>query len=875
MKCIKIIFGIIIASFLTACSNQKDSFVSRRYHNLAAHYNGYFNAKLKVAEGVAKLAEQHEDKYDRILKIFPYSTATKAKSVGPMMDEAIKKTSTVISRHTIIDKSGNEKPESEKWIDDNWLVYGQAQFFKHEYFAAIEAFEYIERAYKKEDTRFAASLWLAKCYIELTQYSEAEVKLDYLRNQRDLPKNLKPELAAVLADYHLQLRNYDATMPELEKAAKLATDRNTEIRYYFILAQLYQKKGVNHKAFEAYSKVIKMNPKYEMAFNAKINRARCFNVEGKNGEEIRQALLKMEKDPKNKDYLDQIYFALADLSLKEQKEEEGITWLQQSVSASMGNNNQKALSYLELGKIYYKQPNYKFAQAYYDSTMGVLADDHPDYSDILNRRNSLTKLIKNLNTITKEDSLQRLSAMSAGDQLITIDRIIADEMKQRAEKKKKEEQQQVNQIFNENPRPGLMPGNNPMMNMPGGNGFYFYNPSAVSLGANDFLRRWGNRKLEDNWRRSNKEITMTNPGEGDTEAKTEKPGEEDNDSLLIASRRKELIEAIPTGDEALKKSTNKMVEAYYNASMIYREQLDNLTASIALFEEMLRRYPDNKYKLPVYYHLYKSHGLQQNIIRSDYYKNILLTQYPESEYAMIIKNPNYGLEKLNQKSQLELFYEETYLRFLNGDYSAVIERRNQAINQFPQNVYMPKFDYLKALSIGRLQGKNNFIASLNDVIRSYPDDSIVYDAQEILDLLNDNATLTMATVTTDTTQKLFKYNSDEVHYNMVIIKNNTGLDPEVYKLRFSNYNLTQHQLDNLVASILPIDHLTKAILIKSFENKNKAMAYYQATYNSDVVYGNTNPNLYEQVVISATNYAALLRSKELNKYLDFYLSFYK
>ncbi|MBK6839599.1 MAG: tetratricopeptide repeat protein [Bacteroidetes bacterium] len=348
-----------VSIFGLSCSNTKDSLWTRTFHNLSAHYNGYYNAGLKLEEGTDKLAISHEDKYDRILKVFQYANAEKSKAIYPLMDDAMKRTSNVIARHTIIDKNGNEKPNSEKWIDENWLLYGKGLFFKHDYFEAMEAFKYVEVTYKKETTRHLGSLWIAKTYLELTQLKEAEDKLDYLRNQGDFPKKNKWELAAVNADFYLQTKNYPKAIESLTKASILAPKREDRIRFMFILAQLHQQQEEYQKAFQLYTKVIKMNPKYEMAFNARINRARCFDANSKNGDEVKKELAKLQKDPKNKDFLDQIYYALAGLAKKEGKPDEEFENLNKSVRASTTNQNQKALSYLELAKIYFTKPDYK------------------------------------------------------------------------------------------------------------------------------------------------------------------------------------------------------------------------------------------------------------------------------------------------------------------------------------------------------------------------------------------------------------------------------------------------------------------------------------------------------------------------------------
>ena len=859
-----------VSIFGLSCSNTKDSLWTRTFHNLSAHYNGYYNAGLKLEEGTDKLAISHEDKYDRILKVFQYANAEKSKAIYPLMDDAMKRTSNVIARHTIIDKNGNEKPNSEKWIDENWLLYGKGLFFKHDYFEAMEAFKYVEVTYKKETTRHLGSLWIAKTYLELTQLKEAEDKLDYLRNQGDFPKKNKWELAAVNADFYLQTKNYPKAIESLTKASILAPKREDRIRFMFILAQLHQQQEEYQKAFQLYTKVIKMNPKYEMAFNARINRARCFDANSKNGDEVKKELAKLQKDPKNKDFLDQIYYALAGLAKKEGKPDEEFENLNKSVRASTTNQNQKALSYLELAKIYFTKPDYKNAQAYYDSTVTNLSNDHPDYNDVLTRRNSLTKLIRNLNIIATEDSLQGLAKLTPEARQQMVDaKLLAEE----EAKRKLQEEEQVNQIFDQ-----ARPDQVNQMNKGSGSNWYFYNTQAISFGFNEFTKKWGNRKLEDNWRRSNKEsVANVLEQEGSDSLVTEE--KEIKDPKLAAEKKKQdMLATIPSTPEAMEKSTRKVIDAYYNAAMIYREQLNDLPASVAMFEELLQKYPDNKYMLQSYYQLYRIYAQIGNAQKSEYYKNIILTKHGDTEYAEIIRNPNYAAERASKKSNLEIFYEDTYRKYLNGEYSDVIKRKGEADVQFPQSILAPQFDFLKTLSIGKTQALPVFEASLNDIVRTYGSDPVKDEAQNILDYIHNTGGKMSEAPPVDTTStvKLFVYNPDTVHYVVIIFQAIGGpVDGNKLKNKIADFNGVNYGLKGLTMMDMMMDHRNKIMIIKSFPNKTEALSYNSHIYDNDDVYGNTNPESYQQYVISVNNLAALMREKKTDQYEDFYRMFYR
>ncbi len=859
-----------------SCSNTKDTFLNRTGHNLSAHYNAYYNAGLKMEEALDKLALAHEDHYDRILSVFQYADAAKAKSVYPQLEDVMKRTSTVIARHTMFDKRGLEKPESEKWIDDNWVLYGKAQFFKHDYFEAIETFNYVESTYKKEPGRHVASMWLAKTYLELTELREAESKLDYLRNQSDFPKKSMWELQAVNADFYLQTKNYDKAIQYLTRAASLVKDREKKIRYNYILAQLHQQKKEYKQAFDLYTKVIKMNPKYEMAFNAKLSRARCYDVSLGSSESVYKELLKMERDPKNKEFLDQIYYALAGLAKNEGKDEEEIELLNRSIRSSTNNVNQKALSYLELAKINYSKPDYKTAQAYYDSTITNLGKDYPDYQEILSKRNSLTKLVKYMKTIETEDSLQLLSKLSPQEQKAAVDSYLQKEAQQKMEAQAAE---QKKQIFNPSDTKRVNE-----LNTATGSNWYFYNQQAISFGLTEFSKKFGTRKLEDNWRRSKKQDEF--PGAEDVQFRdtTINVGRDTAGFSDANKRREMMINSIPISDEATEKSNAKIIEAYYNIGMIYREQLNDLKASAATFEELLRRFPTCKYQLQCYYQLYRTYASLGNIPKSEYYKNIILNEHGDTEYAEIIRNPNYASENAKKKSDLEIFYEETYRKYLNGEYATVIRRKSESDVQFPQNILVPKFDMLKTLSIGRTQPLPVFEASLKDIIRNYQNDSVRDVAQDILDYIHNKKDAeevvefvpVQENDTTAANRKIYTYLPDTLHDVILIFQNIGGpLSPDKLKNKISDFNSNNFASKNITMQDLLFDHRDKIFILKTFNNKQDALSYYSLLYDHDDVFGNVSPDAYKLYVISVNNLSTLLSEKKTQDYEDFYRNFYR
>jgi len=342
------------------------------------------------------------------------------------------------------------------------------------------------------------------------------------------------------------------------------------------------------------------------------------------------------------------------------------------------------------------------------------------------------------------------------------------------------------------------------------------------------------------------------------------------------AHRKELLDRIPSDQGEIDKSTARVIDAYYNAAMIYNEQLGDKPASAKMFEDLLAKYPDNKYKLPAYYQLYRLYLALKDPQKSDYYKNMLLDKYPDSDYAMIIKNPNFMAEKAAKKSDLELFYEDTYRKYLNGEYASVITRKAQADQMFPGNAYIPKFDMLKTLAIGRTQPIGSFTASLQDIIRNYSEDPVREQAQDILDYINGMGAVNENKLPEkDTVERMYNYSEDTTHLLVLAFRNEGPINSEQLKIKLSNYNTKYYGTKNYLITSQLLDHITQIIIIREFANKNEAMLYLNGARDNDEIFGNTNPDLYNMFVMSTNNFPSFVKDKKVESYMDFFRKFYQ
>ena len=872
---------------LTGCKTNKNTFIHRGYHNLTARFNGYYYATESIKEGEEKIRTNYKYDYDRLLPVYLVPNNETTKATFPEFDKAIKKSSNCIQRHTIKDKKkGFEITTAGRWIDNNWNVIGISHFYKREFFSGIEAFEYVIRSYKSKD-KYKAMIWLAKSYNEIGAPSQAEPIISMLKEDKKISKYATKELPAVQADYYIKRGMYKeaeaallvalkggepnkkTAFANLLSVIKTRPSKKTRARYSFILAQLFEEKKENRKAIQYYQKVISLKPDYELIFQAKIKQARLFDVKSGNIEKLKRELMKMTRDVKNTEYLDIIYYTLGEIFEKEKNEEIAIANYKLSVKNSTQNPKQKALSYLKLGEINFEQANYTAAGGYYDSTMITLPKEYKDYAIISKRKETLETLIGYIKTIQREDSLQRIAKMSESDRTLFIEKMIK---KIEEDEERKKEEAEALKAQNTNP-------NNNSSNIPSIGGasvkgdWYFYNQTTLSFGVNDFVKKWGNRKLEDNWRRSQKALSFDNqPTQSDSAVSvnpTGKPKTNSNKKTVDY-----YLADLPLSDSLMQKSDKLIIDAFYNLGSTYKEDLNNNKKAIAAFEELNNRYTDHKYKVSTYFQLYRIFESMKNKSQADYYKNKLLTEYPNSEYAQIIKNPKYISEKNAQKGEVELFYTDTYNEYSLSSYTSAFNKCNEAETRFGKNDFSPKFAFIKAMCIGKLKGADSLESALKQIQVYYAKDDVAKQAQDILEALYNLKHPKESTGTVNKTDT-FSLDLSSPHLVVAICADDAAI-ANGFKTALADFNNTYYSNANLSISSSLFGSSDQITNIKTFKNAKDALDYIDNLNKDKTVFlGKIKPELFTLMAISEDNLPRLYRKKQANYYKPFYDDHYK
>lgn len=866
------LFAVGTTFWISSCSTEKTGWAHRTYHNTTSRYNGYFNAKELVRLKVKELDNEPED-FSKMLPIFKYPTEDNLQNVIGDMDKAIEKCKRVISKHSI-EKRGEQYV---KWIDDTYLLMGKAHFYKQEFPKSKEMFNYVSKKFKQEEIRFDALLWLSKTYVEDKNYRKAERILRLAEGEAQFPERLKREMHLSYADMFLKQGNYELAIADMQRAIDLTKKRKEKARLYFILAQMYQKMGQKGEASLTFAKVVALKPDYDMIFYARIQRALSFSQDYGGKAEIRAELLKMLKDDKNVEFRDQIYYALAELEMADENQDLAIDYYKESTITSVSNDPQKGLSFLKLGDIYFEKPEYVFAQMYYDSAVTFMDTEHERYDELLKLSQNLNDLIAQLQTIEKQDSLQKVAKLPEAERLALIDDLI---YQRRIEEEEKREQFENQTAFNNQNNTGGQPG------LPGsGNGagdWYFYNPTAKGFGASEFKKIWGSRKNEDDWRRSNKSqvvpvATNNQDGEGEdffvnAEGDTVKVTNDWQDPNYY-------LKDLPLTEEALAQSDSLIVKAYYNLGLIYKEKLQDDPRAIEAFETLNKRFSDHDYLLTTYYRLYRMHDDLRQYSEADYYKNKILNEYSDSDYAKIIRDP----ESLKNENELEIkakaFYTRVYQNYYRrGYYSQTIKSAEEGIQLYASTSVEPKLRFIRAMSIGQEKGEQGMRDELKALAFKYKEDPIGKKAEEMLSALDDMKDLEAKRkkdaqeeqeVEAEKESSPYTYEPAGSH-NFVVLVPIEKLSSNNAQIALSNFNRSNFRTLDLNISTVLLGSDTAMITVKSFKSAAEIKSYARAFKADKIKLAQIHAANAPGFPISFNNYAVFYQRKNLSEYLKFY-----
>ncbi|MEM0938537.1 MAG: methyltransferase [Bacteroidota bacterium] len=835
---------------LFGCSPYKNNPLSGSFHDLTAHYNAYFIANERIKEIENSIRESQDWNYNKILPIFPQFDSTKSASLKTEIEDCIQKASISIQRHP-----------GSKWEDDSYILVGKARHYAGEFTDAIETFKYVNTHSKNDNSRHYALTELILSFTEFEEYYNAIAVTDHLAREK-LNKNNQRRFYLNSAYLYQKKKDQDKMVSNLVKAEELYNSSD-KARINFIIGQLYHELDFESEAFRYYRRVLKNNPTYELEFYAKLYMAQVTELAETNDlKKIRKYFRSLLKDPKNKEYQDKIYYELAGFELKNGNLEKAIENYKLSVRTSTNNNRQKGYSYLSLGKIYYDTiNNFVLAKSYYDSTVNTLPKDEDNYEKIENRREILVDFVKQVVTIHHNDSLLNLAKLPE-DSLLSMASSVIEKV--REEKKKKQENKRQAAI-NRAKNVADQSGDNLISTARAGSVWYFNNTSQITRGSNDFTKKWGNRPLEDNWRRKNKS-SITLPDEViATENVSEASGETMEKTLEEEALA--LLEAIPKTEEETQLLLNEIEIALYKLGNIYNLQLEEDKNAIESFETLLQRFPATDYKPEVLYQLYLLFKpIYSNKAKG--YGKMLKQDYPETIYAKLVDNPYYREESFATTAQLKKLYKRLYQKYENKSYKKVIYSADSALRIHDDNEFSDNLALLKVLAVGQLEEERKYQYELNEFIKKY-------ESSDVLNYANK-----LAQASENFQQK--RYNSgrarfieyfNQKHFFVITYDTKGSLTLDIPKV-IDDY-LKEKKLINLKTGNLVLSESKSMIFVDAFPGKSTSKSFYDSFIKEVNLKDQFKGEKFCVFVMTEDNFDIFYKTKDISSYLNFFEKHYQ
>ena len=909
---------LAIVIVLQSCSAKKNTAGSRFWQSMNTRYNVYYHGKTNYDEQIKEMEGDYEDDYSQRVFIHPAEARSNPKAPQPKgsFDRTIEKMQKAISLHSIkkkpAKKSGKQSdPKYKEWMareeynpfmHNCWYLLAMAEYMKGDFLNASATFRYISRHFTwKPSLVQEAQVWEALSYTAMGWDSEADNVLAHIHVDQIEDARVRALAHLAFADYYIHEHQSEQAIPHLTEAVKKAKGAQ-KVRLNFLLGQLYEETGDKEMAYQAYRRAGSSNSSsYRTKFNARIKQSAVFQGYDIAGEV--RALKHMTRYDRNKEYLDQIYYAIGNLYLMREDTVNAIDSYVKAAEKSTRNGIDKAISQITLGGLYFDQHKYDKAQPCYSEAIPKLNEDYPNYKQLKHRSDVLDELSVYAGNVTLQDSLLRLSKMSDEEVKAVIKKII-DELKKK-EKEERDAAQREEYLAKQNAQGNQQPNQSGGANAPqtyqmnNDKSWYFYNTATVNAGKTAFQQAWGNRKLEDNWRRRNKNtFSFADEDGGGTAATDSTALAQSGDSLATdttavdkeALKRAEdphyeefYLKQIPRTEEQIQAAHDVIQEGLYNMGVILKDKLEDFDAAAAEFNRLLADYPDNTYRLDTYYNMYLMYMRSGQVDRANIYRDLIISEFEESNYGQALQDPDYFNNLKNMMRDQENMYEAAYASYLDGDNTAVHEAYAEMMSKYPLSKIMPKFMFIDALSYVTERNYDKFKQVIKEMLERYPETDITPVASGIVKNLNAGRKLAgggsnargmvwSTRLSNDTTAQdlerkftpfaedndkpqvfILLYPTDSVSTNQLLY--------EVARHNFTAFKVKDYDLEQMTFGRLGL------LVVKGFENFGE-VKHYRTLFEQDE--SMAIPEQVHLVLISESNFQLLLNEgRSFEDYFDY------
>ncbi len=863
---------ILLLLLMVACSTKKNTSTMRWWHSFHARYNTYFNGSQAFIEGSLEKETGNKDDHTQMIPL--YTVANKnSKDIGKsQFDRAIEKSEKAIRRHSIksrpVWKKNRRKTKKDlEWLNRKeynpflwraWLLMGKSQFQKGEFEEAAATFGYMARLYQTQPVILArARAWQAKCYAEMNWLYEAE---DLITKQRrdSIPRRAAADWDYTLADYHIRSEHWQEAVIYLRKAIRHERRKKQRARMWFLMGQIETLQGHRQQAYDAYKRVIRLNPPYELEFNARIAQSEV--MAATDAKNTIKRLRRMAASDNNKDYLDQIYYAIGNTYLIQRDTLNAIAAYEKGNEKATRSGTEKGVLLWQLGNLYWQQEKYSDARRCYGEAIGLLDQDRPGYKELAQRSKVLDELVPFTEAIHLQDSLQQLANMPEAERNKAIDRVIQELIRKEKEEKRKQQEaeaeQQLQQSGGSNlPQTQTQTQTTRRPTTPvsqQSNVWYFYNPQAVSQGKQRFEQQWGKRPNADNWQRSNLTVLkLDQDEEQQEEQETGLDGTESTDSITSSQQadsvateasdphtREYYLAQIPFTEEQKQASDAIIMESLLKAGIILKDKLDNLTLSHRMLYRLVTQYPDYEHNDEAWYHLYLIYARQGKWDEAEMALARMKESHAESQWTILLSDPYYAENQRFGQHIEDSLYAATYQAFREERYKEVETNVRLSAERFPNGQNRAKFLFIEGLSLLNNQRADSCVARMRQIVEQYPESEVSEMAGQIVKGVQQGRRLVGSRMTADDIwrqrQNLENPNDStamdtlstvrDTRYTFILAYSPDSVNQNQLLYDIAKYNFTSYLVRNFDINI-DTDGAISRMMVSGFRSYDEALQY--------------------------------------------------
>ncbi len=823
-----IFIGFITAFVVVGCSRKKDKFLNKNFHSITTKYNYLYNGNNLLNEALESLNDQEKDNFWKLIPIEKYNSEIAEdnfeKNSQTPFSQAEEKAALAIQKHSM---NINGK-EANPIMDEAYILLGKARYYDQRFIPSLEAFNYILFKHPSSQYINHVKIWKEKINIRLGQNQRAIVNLKELINNNKLESQDLAQANLFLSQAYINTKSQDSAIACLKTARALINEKPIKARYNYILGQLYDYANYKDSANTLYNENIDYKRKIPREYTIHSHIRRTTNSDSINNSiiEIKELVDNIE----NTVFLGSLFHQLALLSLRQGKDSIAVKFFNNSLESIVNDDYLETENYQNLADINFENKEYLTAGLYYDSTLTKLERKTKLYRRIKKKRDNLQDLILYENITATNDSILSLINMDHKAREVYFKTYI-EELKT-IQAQLDEEEEKNNNFGSQN----LLDQKNSSYDEAV---FYFYNPTAVSYGKGAFSKKWGKRKLVNNWRWSIEFDDLKK--ENEEIANLEIP----EDSLYNVDY---YINRIPKSTKVIDSIKLVTNDAYYKLGAIYKDQFKEFKISNQKLTKLLNNKPEEPLIPPAKYSIYKNHISLGDSEQAELIKDDIINNYPKSKYAEFLLNPEEAV--VATENNPTAIYNTIYQEYSDQNYIKAIKLCDQKIKKLFDTPIISKIEMLKAVSIAKEYGYSQYKEQLNFIKLNYSNTiegkEAEYILEEVLPLLSSK-----------------DFSANEISNNFKIIYEFTNpLKEEITNfITLINNAINEIEYLELKTSQDYYNNIVTFVVLHGLKSYDGAMGLAEMLDKAPAIQKNNS------FVISSENYKTIQIHKNLEEYL--------